>query len=371
MAPAHERFPLLQCTEAEADAIIGMVSARGIARIARGSKTPDGKRRLVIYAQKHLAQLTIQSVKKAIETYLAENPVPPDATSKFLQQTSLLYANFRTPVVAKPCADCPDPPSPYLPFTTFEESQNYQPVPGSTNFVWIYWHGGAKGDELLYSMRSVEAYFEGKARFTVIGDRPQWYTGHFIPQERTLNQQHRPFRDMLSKIRTASIHPEIDETFVWMMDDTYFLQPVSLAALETPRCDPSYRETANKANSWQKLKLSTVNTLKSAGYAAFDYATHLPHVVEKSKLVTLFSMFDFTNRTYLWEVLYGNVFRNEPESCFPFLFRTLRPVTTAQLDEVSLRSHVFNNGNGAWNEELDNWLKTKYSIPCSVESRPA
>ena len=60
------------------------------------------------------------------------------------------------------------------------ESQPYRPAPRScgtcgtvkrrtsaTQFVWPYWHGGASGDELRWSVRSVERFFDGPVKKTL------------------------------------------------------------------------------------------------------------------------------------------------------------------------------------------------------------
>ncbi|MFN9292830.1 MAG: hypothetical protein ACK6EB_32540, partial [Planctomyces sp.] len=86
-------------------------------------------------------------------------------------------------------------------------------------FVWPYWHAGASGDEIRWSIRSVEQHYEGKALCTIVGDRPPWWRGHVIDCPRIGPTANRGFRDMLSKMHTIATHPEIQSEFVWMMDD--------------------------------------------------------------------------------------------------------------------------------------------------------
>ena len=47
-------------------------------------------------------------------------------------------------------------------------------------FVWVYWHGGAKAMSSVVDAIGRKA-LRGPLRFTVIGDRPPWYAGHVIP----------------------------------------------------------------------------------------------------------------------------------------------------------------------------------------------
>ena len=145
------------------------------------------------------------------------------------------------------CTECPYRVQPnYLTATarlmvTQQRQQGpYRPAPKScggcgtvkrrdtaTQFVWPYFSGAASGDELRFSIRSVERFFHGPVKVTLVGDRPDWFRGHVIQQPRIAMVKHWGFRDMLAKMQTMATHPEIDSEFVWMMDDVYFLKPVS------------------------------------------------------------------------------------------------------------------------------------------------
>ena len=131
------------------------------------------------------------------------------------------------------------------------ESVAYRPAPAScggcgtvkrreavTQFVWPYWHGGANGDEIRFSVRSVETFFHGQVKCTIVGDRPPWYQGHVIHQPQIPLRENHGFRDMLAKMWVMATHAEIDADFVWMMDDIYLLKPVTWDDLETPRAYP-------------------------------------------------------------------------------------------------------------------------------------
>ena len=142
-------------------------------------------------------------------------------------------------------------------------------------FVWPYWQGGAQADELRWSIRSVETFFQGKAKITIIGDRPDWYHGHVIRKKRVpASKTNQAFRDMLSKVFYIATHAEIDPECVWMMDDIYFLKPFTLDAIKTPRAEP-WRP--DESNSWQKRKTASMEALAARGLTQHDYATHLPN----------------------------------------------------------------------------------------------
>lgn len=232
-------------------------------------------------------------------------------------------------------------------------------------FVWPYWHAGASGDELRWSIRSVEQHFEGQAKITVVGDRPPWWHGHVIDRPRIGPAPNRGFRDMLNKMWTIATHPEIDPEFVWMMDDIYFVRPVDLEELQQPRAY-GWREDAS--NSWQRRKSNTMRVLREAGATNHDYATHLPHWAEKAKLRDLFDRFDLANNTLLWEVLYGNLHRSRPIRPEPFFCRLLSPVSLSELRQRARLASVLNHVASAWNEPVRQYLSELLPTPAAGET---
>lgn len=244
------------------------------------------------------------------------------------------------------------------------------PKPADTlHFVWCYWAGGQIEDEIRWSIRSIEAMFQGDAKITIVGDRPNWYTGHHIHKPRIGPTQYRGFRDMMSKMEFISTCEDISESFCWMMDDIYAINPITLCMMETPKAERSGVPTTNPNGSWYKLKIKTLKALQDRSLTTYDYATHLPHVVERTKLRDLWKEFKLNepNNTMLWELLYGNSYYSDPCSCFPFLYRTLVPETPARFTEARKTSFILNHGNRAWNSELRDWLKNIFPEPSSVE----
>lgn len=278
-------------------------------------------------------------------------PYAREKPGTFWEQTARLSAQTRSTVVPKPCGGCPE--------VKKRETDVLQ-------FVWPYWAGGAQGDELRWSMRSVEKFYAGRSAFLVIGDRPDWYTGPYLPQARVpKHTPNRGFRDMLAKVLTMAHHEATASHFVWMMDDIYFVRPVDLEALETPRAD---RWRPNDGNGWGRRKNNTMRVLAERGFTTHDYATHLPHVVDKSKLAALFADFELDQNTLLWEVLYGNVNRVNPQPARPFLRRLWKPHTPEEYPQLSAAASVLNNTNDAWCEGLRAYLMALLPDPCSVES---
>lgn len=169
---------------------------------------------------------------------------------------------------------------------------------------------------------------------------------------------------MLSKVWFIASHAEIDEQCVWMMDDIYFLKPFTLSDIETPRAEP-WRKSS--ANSWQRRKTNTMEHLATLGATQHDYATHLPHTVEKQKLRAMFDEHDLHHNTMLWEVLYGNLYRGQPIRTRPFFVRLKNQSTPDEYKHVTRNAIVLNHTESAWCEGMREFLSELLPNPCTAE----
>lgn len=258
--------------------------------------------------------------------------------------------------VPRPCGGC-------------NETKHRIPDGKVTQFVWPYYSGAADADELRWSIRSVETFFQGRVKITIIGDRPEWYYGHVIRKRRVPSSKtNRRYRDMLSKVFFIASHAEIDADCVWMMDDIYFLKPFTLEDVQTPRAEPW---TPSQSNGWQKRKTCTMQALADRGATQHDYATHLPHWLEKSKLREMFDGFNLHENTMLWEVLYGNLYRENPSRTRPFFVRFQHVADAATFRRQTAAATVMNHNEAAWCEGLRDFLAELLPTPASVEGERA
>jgi hypothetical protein len=185
-----------------------------------------------------------------------------------------------------------------------------------------------------------------------------------IEQARVAPQGNRGFRDMLAKMYTMASHPQIDSDFVWMMDDVYLIKKTTWDELDTPR---AVRWVEDRRNSWQRRKSNTMWQLRVTGHTNHDYATHLPHTVEKSKLRQLFSDFRLHDNTYLWEVLYGNVYRGKPWHPKPFFTRITDRISPELLTAATAEAKILNHTAGAWCPAIRDYLSALLPTPARGE----
>lgn len=227
-------------------------------------------------------------------------------------------------------------------------------------FVWVYWAGGAQGDELRFSMRSVVKHYAGNSSLSIVGDRPTWWRGHCVEIPRVRPGPYRSFRDSLNKLCQAVASPEIPDSFVWMMDDVYFVRHVRPSVLArhyyATEYSPADVATWQPRNAWQRLKKRSFEMLAADGLPIRDFATHLPQRVDKSRFRAMVDRYQpVGDRLALWEPLYCSAWARNPAPVPPGLFfRSTRPVDLATLQ--TQKAAIANNGVAAWNAEWEAWL---------------
>lgn len=238
----------------------------------------------------------------------------------------------------------------------------------ATQFIWLYLQDAAKGDELRYSIRSVYKYFSGTPKITLVGDKPDWYCGHYIHMPRIQTVPDARFHglfDTTHKLHTTIQLADIDDQFVLMMDDHYFLRSVTLADLLVPRAKPAWvpRET----HWWDASITRTMQALERHGRSTHLFETHLMHVFEREKLLKIFATFDLHNVPLAKNTLYGNIYRDFPQNCTPFVVSPQRNQSKQQLNKIALSSTVLNHASHCWDATLHAWLDNRLHEPAEVE----
>lgn len=227
-------------------------------------------------------------------------------------------------------------------------------------FVWCYIQKEALGNEIELSIASVRKFYQGEARITVVGDTPYKYDGHLIPKTRIVEKDFPRYRDVISKMQFITEHPEVDEEFVWMMDDTYFIKPVTYADLQVQRSEPVWNRS--EINEWQRRKSATMDALAAQGYSTIDYATHLPHLIRKRGLRRVFEEFDVYGAVLLWENVYHNIHGTPTIPYYPFFGRILIPSDRQMIEAQVGECTIVNNSNKAWNNPLQQWLCDRIGV---------
>lgn len=238
-----------------------------------------------------------------------------------------------------------------------------------TQFIWMYIHSAARGDELRYSMRSVCQHFQGTPQLILVGDKPDWYCGQHIDIPRIQSPTYAKFHAVLDssyKLYKTILHPAAADSFVVMMDDHYFLRDFSLTDLQVPRYAPGW--VPKNRFWWDNATTLTMQALERRGMSTHLYETHLMHFFEKDKLQQIFETFDLLTHPLLRNTLYGNTFRRSPKDCRNFIASPQTSQSKQQLDAIAKRCTVLNHACTAWDNNMRSWLQLRLPGPTADET---
>jgi hypothetical protein len=204
---------------------------------------------------------------------------------------------------------------------------------GGASCVWVYWAGGAVGDELSWSVRLAQRHLADASNFAVCGDVPKWFAGHGINSPKwTHAQHHKKFGntkwakwiDSIIKLQRIIDDPHITDDFLWMYDDTFIVRETSIAELAKPR-GLGYLNQRATGNLWRQCRARTAGALIANEMTIHDYSTHLPMVYNKQKLQQTIDLFECHTRPRVIESLYGNHHHGKPERVGQFFHYRRRP----------------------------------------------
>jgi len=231
-------------------------------------------------------------------------------------------------------------------------------------FLFTYYAAGAVADELKYSIRSVLHHQPG-ARIIVIGDKPEWYDGEFIPKPRIPKTDFHAFRDCYSKLLYAA---EQLPQFIWHMDDIYWIKPFTMAEATVPKYVRHVSQSRFKSwqprNTWGKTRAHAYRWLLDHNRPTYDFAAHLPQpIVSETFLATEREVQMMTDRYRNWECVYFNThFSSDAED---WGRRYLR--VTRKLAEITTRHKLLNHTHSQFRGAVERFLAQQFQHPSAVE----
>jgi len=231
-------------------------------------------------------------------------------------------------------------------------------------FVWTYWAGGAVGDELKYSIRSV-LHHHPNARILVVGDQPDWYVGEMIHCPRIKRQEFHAFRDCYHKLLTAANQLE---QYVWMMDDIYWIKPFTVQEATVPKYVRHVSQERFKKwkpkNAWGKTRLHAYRWLFTNNRPTYDFASHLPQpIISESFLQMEKDLNLMTGQYRNWECLYLN--SNLSGIAEDWGRRYLRVASKHKI--IKTPHKVLNHTDSQYKGAVETFLQEQFNKPSSVE----
>jgi hypothetical protein len=231
-------------------------------------------------------------------------------------------------------------------------------------FVWTYFAGGAKGDELRYSIRSLLKW-KPKARVIVVGDKPDWYTGEFYPKPRIEPTSFHAFKDCYSKLLLAA--GKLSK-FVWMMDDIYWTADFSMFHATSPKYvrhvsqEQFYRWKPK--NAWAKTRANAYSHLLENSLPTYDFAGHLPQPIRSKTFLEMEEKLGLMNEYRNWECIYFNTYYSQNAIDYGKKYSRV----TKEIKELKPKGVLLNHTDSSFRGAVETYLSKAFSEPCSVEA---
>jgi len=165
---------------------------------------------------------------------------------------------------------------------------------------YVYVCRDGDNEELKYSIRSVEKNMP-PGKIWVVGGKPDWYTGNFLPVEQT----NKAYSNVREQIRVACSHEEVSNDFVLMNDDFFVINTVK----EIPTWYTGtlaeriagLQDMKSHNSGYLRLLIMTNNVIRRSGIKdPLDYEVHVPMIMNKEKALTIL------RSSALWRSYYGN-----------------------------------------------------------------
>ncbi len=242
-------------------------------------------------------------------------------------------------------------------------------------FVWPWWRGGARGDELKFSIRSVAMQCRFDWQPLVVGDIPDWYNGPVISIARKPNKKWTNWADTVSKMYAICQSQQVSRQFIYMNDDMYFLRPFDLDDVTPFRSIKKYSRTSKpKSQKWLTIQWETMQRLKKAGFPAIWHCTtHSPQWFDKQKMLMLLRTLNASKKPIVLDLAYNNAFRSdEPRQRYGRDVARLRGAF-GQVAAIRYRSQnklILNHVSAGFTEAMQVFLESQFPIPSSFEVDP-
>jgi len=152
------------------------------------------------------------------------------------------------------------------------------------------------GEELKYSLRSLDTYFTDPFEVWIMGDVPEYVDLSTITH---IKKEHKNFKQVnLNRLYDLAHHLPKNENFIWMNDDIFLLSNLNEELLKYPFVmgDLSLVKKRGK-RAWQKKLFITSDFLKSKNYTTYNYECHVPTLYNVDELL---KTFDFVKSLDVW-----------------------------------------------------------------------
>lgn len=227
--------------------------------------------------------------------------------------------------------------------------------------TFIYPCRPGDNEELRYSLRSIEKFYP-EADVWVIGGKPSWYNGNFIPVKQTYDS----FTNVRNSLSMIIDNPFIPDDVIVMNDDFFFLDRMEkfLFYVSGTLKDRILFDKQNNINSSYTKKLVHLhNHCSKYTQSPLDFDIHVPMPINKKKLKLII------NESLMWRSNYGNRFAPKTK------IKKIRDVKVYPNSIYSFKSYDYKNPkypfisthDDSFNEVYEHLLKDLLQNPSRFE----
>jgi hypothetical protein len=240
------------------------------------------------------------------------------------------------------------------------------------SFVYPFMEKLAQGDELKRSIRSLCKHVKFDFEVVIVGDKPAWYQGKFIPTDKVRGVRFARAFDIANKLKTIAYSDEISEDFVYLYDDVYLVNDCTIddfkkvIALEPL---PEKGEVRVGSNVWRLLMRETH---KSLGLdKAYNYETHIPRMLNKKKLDLILKAYELKTRPMLFSTLYYNEYFERPDVVLTekneYKAGIYNAIPYNKIEQECRNKKFLNHSENAYRDSMIRFLETRFNEKSQYE----
>lgn len=254
--------------------------------------------------------------------------------------------------------------------------------------VFLFTHSKNDDLEIRYSLRSIARNLPFVRKVWIFGDCPRFLSGNraiveCVPWSAVgwLVRAALPVKNFFLQCFLMSLHPEIQWEFLLFTDDCILLDRVGEALAKRDRYLEDLSHVKNRGTGlWRDSLWRTYDLLKRFGYTGFNFETHMPMYLTKSRVFEAYrDLHDFVT-----EERYAGMLG--PTAILNHAYRRQRfPLTLVREEGLKVGFHVaptayqtivdackgkvfLNFDDEAFCPNMQQFLAEQFPTPCCYES---
>lgn len=258
------------------------------------------------------------------------------------------------------------------------------------DILYIYRHSAANDFEIRHSLRSVERHLPYIRKVWILGDRP-----HFLTDDRSriehlphdylawIGRYQLPVRNIFLLTFLGSLIPQIYPEFLVFCDDYFLLDNVSPDEIRKDRVLENLDDLKNRGTGlWKESLWRTYDLLKRLGYPVYNFETHCPNYMTKTRVFEAFHAFrDFVTEDFYFGPVAFTVIQNHAvklgRARLEFMAETnpragfYKPTDLETIKAQCEGKKFLNFDDGGFNDDMQRFLAERFPQPSKFEAGPS